>query len=62
MPIGKGVVLIGMSERTSRQAITQLAAALFEKDAAEQVIVAACPSFARPCISTRSSPSPTATA
>ena len=26
MPIGKGVVLIGMSERTSRQAISQLAA------------------------------------
>ena len=35
MPIGKGVVLIGMSERTSRQAISQLAAALFEKDAAD---------------------------
>ena len=31
MPIGKGNVLIGMSERTSRQAISQLAAALFEK-------------------------------
>ena len=28
---GNGVVLIGMSERTSRQAITQLAAALFAK-------------------------------
>ena len=25
MPIGNGVVLIGMSERTSRQAITQVA-------------------------------------
>ena len=43
MPIGKGVVLIGMSERTSRQAITQVAAALFEKGAAERVIVAAMP-------------------
>ncbi len=43
MPIGKGNVLIGMSERTSRQAIGQLAAALFEKGAAERVIVAAMP-------------------
>jgi len=43
MPIGKGVVLIGMSERTSRQAISQLAAALFKKKAASRVIVAAIP-------------------
>lgn len=43
MPIGKGNVLIGMGERTSRQAISQLAAALFEKGAAERVIVAALP-------------------
>ena len=43
MPIGKGNVLIGMSERTSRQAISQLAAALFAKKAAERVIVAAMP-------------------
>ena len=43
MPIGKGNVLIGMSERTSRQAISQLAAALFQKGAAERVIVAAMP-------------------
>jgi arginine deiminase len=43
MPIGKGNVLIGMSERTSRQAITQLAVSLFEKGAAERVIVAALP-------------------
>lgn len=43
MPIGKGVVLIGMSERTSRQAITQLAASLFAKGGAERVIVAAMP-------------------
>src|SRR5262245_6846780 len=43
MPIGKGNVLIGMSERTSRQAISQLAAALFKKKAAERVIVAAMP-------------------
>ena len=32
---GNGVVLIGMSERTSRQAITQVAAALFAEGAAE---------------------------
>ena len=43
MPIGKGNVLIGMSERTSRQAISQLAAALFKQGAAERVIVAAMP-------------------
>lgn len=43
MPIGKGVVLIGMSERTSRQAISQLAATLFKKKAAERVILAAMP-------------------
>ncbi|MDQ0349625.1 arginine deiminase [Ancylobacter vacuolatus] len=43
MPIGKGNVLIGMSERTSRQAISQLAAALFAQGAAERVIIAAMP-------------------
>ncbi len=43
MPIGKGNVLIGMSERTSRQAISQVAARLFEEGAAERVIVAAMP-------------------
>ncbi len=43
MPIGKGNVLVGMSERTSRQAISQVATALFEKGAAERVIVAAMP-------------------
>jgi arginine deiminase len=43
MPIGNGTVLVGMSERSSRQAISQLAAALFEKKAAERVIVAAMP-------------------
>jgi arginine deiminase len=40
---GKGVVLVGMSERTSRQAITQVAAALFAKGAANRVIIAAMP-------------------
>ena len=43
MPIGKGNVLIGMSERTSRQGISQLAQALFKQGAAERVIVAAMP-------------------
>lgn len=43
MPIGNGNVLIGMSERTSRQAIGQLANKLFEKGAASRVIVAAMP-------------------
>jgi arginine deiminase len=40
---GNGVVLIGMSERTSRQAITQVAAALFEQGAVEKVVVAGMP-------------------
>jgi arginine deiminase len=43
MPIGNGVVLIGMSERSSRQAITQVAAALFAAGAADRVIVAGMP-------------------
>jgi arginine deiminase len=43
MPIGKGAVLVGMSERTSRQGVTDLAVALFQKQAAERVIVAAMP-------------------
>jgi len=43
MPVGNGVVLTGMSERTSRQAITQVAAALFANGAAERVIVAGMP-------------------
>lgn len=43
MPVGNGVVLIGMSERTSRQGITSLATALFEQGAAERVIVAGMP-------------------
>lgn len=44
MPIGNGVVLIGMSERTSRQAITSLAATLFANSpSVKRVIVAAMP-------------------
>ncbi|MCH6197844.1 arginine deiminase [Corynebacterium mastitidis] len=40
MPLGKGVVLVGMGERSSWQAISQMAASLFAKEAAQQVIVA----------------------
>jgi arginine deiminase len=43
MPVGNGVVLVGMSERTSRQAITQVAKALFDQGAATRVIVAGMP-------------------
>jgi len=38
MPIGKGVVLIGMGERTTRQAVFQVAARLFAHGAATRVI------------------------
>jgi arginine deiminase len=38
MPIGKGVVLIGMGERTTRQAVFQLASRLFAQHAATRVI------------------------
>jgi arginine deiminase len=43
MPIGNGAVLIGMSERSSRQAISQVAAALFAAGAAERVVAAGMP-------------------
>lgn len=43
MPIGKGVVLIGMGERTTRQAVQQVAERLFDKKAAERVIACAMP-------------------
>jgi arginine deiminase len=43
MPVGNGVVLMGMSERTSRHAITQVALALFAAGAAERVVVAGMP-------------------
>ncbi len=39
-PIGNGTVLIGMSERSQARMIEQIAAALFEKGAAERVIAA----------------------
>jgi arginine deiminase len=43
MPIGNKTVLVGMSERTSRQGISQLAKALFDKGAVDRVLVAAIP-------------------
>jgi len=38
MPIGKGIVLIGMGERTTYQAVGQVASSLFRNKAAERVI------------------------
>jgi arginine deiminase len=43
MPVGHGMLVVGMGERTSQQAVTQLARALFKADAAERVVVAALP-------------------
>ena len=43
MPIGNGVVLIGMGERSSHQAIGQLAQSLFKAGAVQRVIVAGLP-------------------
>ncbi|WP_029077154.1 arginine deiminase [Kaistia adipata] len=43
MPIGRGVVLIGMGERTTRQAVNQVASRLFAAGAAERVIACAMP-------------------
>jgi arginine deiminase len=43
MPIGNGVVLIGMGERTTARAIMQIAIALFRNNAAERVIACAIP-------------------
>jgi arginine deiminase len=43
MPIGKGIVLIGMGERSTPQAVAQVARALFAKEAATRVIGCAFP-------------------
>lgn len=43
MPIGKGVVLIGMGERTTRQAVNQVANRILAKKGAERVIACAMP-------------------
>ena len=43
MPLGQGVVMVGMGERTSPQAVSQLARALFAKGAASHVLAAQIP-------------------
>jgi arginine deiminase len=43
MPIGKGVVLIGLGERTTRQAVVQVARELFRHGAATRVIACQMP-------------------
>ena len=43
MPIGKGVVLSGMGERTTRHAVIQIAQELFQHDAASRVIACLMP-------------------
>ena len=43
MPIGKGVVLIGMGERTTRQAVLQVAQSLFKHQAATRVVLCLMP-------------------
>jgi arginine deiminase len=43
MPVGNGIVLIGMGERTTRQAVFQVAAALFAQQAATRVIACLMP-------------------
>ena len=43
MPVGNGVVLIGMGERTTYQAVAQVALELFRQNAADRVIAAKMP-------------------
>jgi arginine deiminase len=43
MPIGNGVVFIGMGERTTRQAVAQVALRLFAAGAAERVVACVMP-------------------
>jgi arginine deiminase len=43
MPIGRGVVLIGMGERTTRQAVFQVAVELFKQHAATRVVACLMP-------------------
>ncbi len=43
MPLGQGIVLIGMGERTTPQAVSRLAARLFEKGETQRVIAALMP-------------------
>lgn len=43
MPIGNGTVFIGMGERTTRQAVAQVAQSLFDKGGAERVVACVMP-------------------
>ncbi|HFQ91481.1 MAG TPA: arginine deiminase [Chromatiales bacterium] len=43
MPVGKGIVLVGMGERTTYQAVEQVAASLFANNVATRVIGALMP-------------------
>ncbi len=43
MPVGKGVVLIGMGERTTRQAVGQLAQNIFRQGGAERIVACVMP-------------------
>jgi arginine deiminase len=43
MPVGKGLVLIGMGERTTRQAVFQVSKKLFEHGAATHVVACVMP-------------------
>ena len=43
MPVGKGVVLIGMGERTTRHAVIQVAQELFKQQAATSVVACLMP-------------------
>jgi arginine deiminase len=43
MPVGKGVVLIGMGERTNHQAVGQLADALFKGGAVSRIVCCVMP-------------------
>jgi arginine deiminase len=43
MPIGNGVVLIGMGERTTAQAVLQVAQSLFKHEAAQRVVACRFP-------------------
>jgi arginine deiminase len=43
MPIGKGIVLVGLGERSTRQAVTQVARQLFAQGAATRVIACNMP-------------------
>lgn len=45
MPAGNRTMLIGMSERTSRQGISSLARSLFDQDVVDHVLVAGMPSL-----------------